>query len=407
MTTVINRFPPYHGGGYGLRFGDIVAGLARRGHRTSVITSTRGAGGPRVDEGGIHRILDWTEPVHGVRGILRFARASARQTAVLRRTLAAERPDVIHVGNFCELSSALWPVLRERGVPIVADVSNEWLDDMAGTHGNWFRIWERPSASAASAAVKTILRLWVSSPWGGGLPTRLPTLGLARVYSTSSHWAATLTERYPDEVGEVLVCPSGIPLELFPFRPSDRPLRRVLYVGRIKRFKGIHTPVRALGKLPADFTLTIVGIPDDPEYEAELRALADEIAPGRVELRPPVARNELPVVFGEHDVLVFPTEGLEAFSRLIQEASACGLPVVATPNGGTAEAIEDGVNGRLYPPGDVGTLAGILAELAADEAQRRRLIRDGRAHVERVYAIEPAIDRIEAVLRDAVEAARR
>jgi len=107
VTSIINRFPPHHRGGYGLRFGDIVAGLGKRGHRTSVITSMLDCDGPRIDDGGIHRILELYGEVHGVRGILSFARSSARQVAAVRRALDAEQPDVLHVGNFCELSSAI------------------------------------------------------------------------------------------------------------------------------------------------------------------------------------------------------------------------------------------------------------------------------------------------------------
>jgi glycosyltransferase involved in cell wall biosynthesis len=45
---------------------------------------------------------------------------------------------------------------------------------------------------------------------------------------------------------------------------------------------------------------------------------------------------------------------------------ALGVPVIAASVGGVAEVVEDGVNARLVPPGDVGRLAAALEEIARD-----------------------------------------
>lgn len=59
------------------------------------------------------------------------------------------------------------------------------------------------------------------------------------------------------------------------------------------------------------------------------------------------------------------------------EAMACGVPVVATGTGGSAEFLVDGTNCRLYPAGDHRALADRLVELAGDPALRSRLVESG------------------------------
>jgi glycosyltransferase involved in cell wall biosynthesis len=58
--------------------------------------------------------------------------------------------------------------------------------------------------------------------------------------------------------------------------------------------------------------------------------------------------------------------------RVLLEAAASGLPIVATNVGGTPEILTDGVSARLVPPGDPTALAAAIAELASSEEIRRR-----------------------------------
>ena len=233
VTVVMNRFPPHHAGGYGLRMGDVVRRLGERGHRTSVITSTAGVDGPGVDADGVHRILSLHGEIHGARGILRLARATRLDSDRLRRALRAERPDVVLVGNFLNLSSGLWSVLAEEPAPLVLDVSNTWLEDLAGSHGNWFRIWERPSTTRRAALAKGLLRAWVRCAPGLRVPTAWPGLGATRIYGTARHVVASAEAVLSPDDPRPVVRGSGIDLDAFPFRPSERPLERLLYVGRL------------------------------------------------------------------------------------------------------------------------------------------------------------------------------
>ena len=65
------------------------------------------------------------------------------------------------------------------------------------------------------------------------------------------------------------------------------------------------------------------------------------------------------------DLLLMPSE-LESFGLVALEAMACRVPSIATRVGGVPELIEDGVNGRLFPVGDVEGMAGAAIELLRD-----------------------------------------
>ena len=72
------------------------------------------------------------------------------------------------------------------------------------------------------------------------------------------------------------------------------------------------------------------------------------------------------------------TEGLPV---AVLEAMAAGVPVVATAVGGTPEVVEEGVCGRLVPPGDPGALAQRLKELLANDGDLQVMGERGRQRV--------------------------
>jgi glycosyltransferase involved in cell wall biosynthesis len=72
------------------------------------------------------------------------------------------------------------------------------------------------------------------------------------------------------------------------------------------------------------------------------------------------------------DIFVVPSLS-EALSNSLMEAMACGCCPVASDVGGNPELVADGTSGLLFPAGDSGALATLLARLVEDAALRRRL----------------------------------
>jgi len=87
------------------------------------------------------------------------------------------------------------------------------------------------------------------------------------------------------------------------------------------------------------------------------------------------------------DLVVHPAL-MEGLGVALLEASASGVAIVASAVGGIPEAVRDGVNGRLVPPGDSGALRDAMAELLADPQARRTMGQAGRALMEREFSIE-------------------
>ncbi|HVH20206.1 MAG TPA: glycosyltransferase, partial [Myxococcota bacterium] len=187
--------------------------------------------------------------------------------------------------------------------------------------------------------------------------------------------------------------------------PPDRSGRagpvEVLFVGWLLEAKGVRELLAAAQRLP-DARFTLVG-PEEPSFtatvQAELAALAD-----RVRVLPAQPRSEIFRLYREADVFVLPT-WREGFPNVVIEAMAAGLPVVATPVGAIAEAIEDGTSGLLVPVRDAAALEAALRRLIEDAALRHALGAAARARVESVFAFEAVVARLAAIYDELLAAA--
>jgi glycosyltransferase involved in cell wall biosynthesis len=178
-------------------------------------------------------------------------------------------------------------------------------------------------------------------------------------------------------------------------------------VGRIAPWKGQDVFVRAFARAFPDGheRATIVGAPlfGEEEYERSLRQQVEQLGLGdRVELRG--FTDDVAAQLADVDALVHASVIPEPFGRVIVEGMAAGLPVVAAGAGGPDEIVTDGVDGLLYPPGDIDELAATLRRVATDPALAERL---GRAAVERARAFSPelAAAQTSAFYRRVLEAA--
>jgi glycosyltransferase involved in cell wall biosynthesis len=179
---------------------------------------------------------------------------------------------------------------------------------------------------------------------------------------------------------------------------ADGPL--VVYTGRLAPEKGVDLLLEAWPAVRARSPAARLAILGAGPEEARLRELARArgVAPSVdfVGGLPDVAPH-----LRAADVAVLPsrTEGMPV---ALLEAMSCGLPVVATRVGGSAEVIEDEIAGRLVAPEDPAALAAGLAEALLDAGAAARRGAAARALVLARYGMDLVVDRMLELYRSVV-----
>jgi len=145
------------------------------------------------------------------------------------------------------------------------------------------------------------------------------------------------------------------------------------FVGGLFDYKGVYDLAAAIDQTETEPTVVVAGDgPARKRFEAELGD--DGVFLGSVPY------EQMPAVYAAFDALVLPshTEGLP---RVLLEAAATELPVVATNVGGVSEVVVDGETGLLCPPQQPEQLAAGIDELfgernpiAMGETARKRIL---------------------------------
>ncbi len=183
---------------------------------------------------------------------------------------------------------------------------------------------------------------------------------------------------------------NGVDLSQF-FPRAGRDAEKSVTVGFISNLVDRKRPdwlVRAAGRLVREgIDLKVVLAGNDFSGGAKAAELAElarqEGLAGRYDYLGP--RSDVPEILRTLDILVLASErDKEAFPRIVVEAMASGVPVLATMVAGVPEAVTDGETGSLVDPDDFEAFVGALRRLATDPGLRRRY---GMAAVERSRAL--------------------
>ncbi|MDO8392289.1 MAG: glycosyltransferase family 4 protein [Actinomycetota bacterium] len=285
-------------------------------------------------------------------GVMADLRAMRQLCTLIRR----ERPDVLHTHN--PKPGILGRVIgRVAGVPVVVNTQH-------GLYAQPTDRWQR----------------------------RLPVYAAERFAAAFSHAelvqnvedAATLTDTLKVPRRKVTVLGNGIDLTRFDGDRRDRAAVRAEWgvdditvvagvVGRLVHEKGLielFAAARSLHERGTPVRLVVVGPnePDKPDgvtSEAMAAAEADGVVFTGL-------RTDMPRCYAAMDLFVTATHR-EGFPRAAMEASASGLPVVATDIRGCRQVVHHEETGLLVPVRDAAALADAIARLAADPAERERM----------------------------------
>lgn len=190
----------------------------------------------------------------------------------------------------------------------------------------------------------------------------------------------------------VKVIPNGVDTEkFFPHLDQKFLLREkfgladkkvLVSVGRIVEWKGFQLVIEALKELES-FNYVLIG---DGEHLEELKNLSQKNGVhNRVLFLGAIDNLILPNYLNMADVFIQPSIGHEAFGITIVEAMACGLPVVASNNGGIVDIVSDNVNGCLF---EINNIKQMIAKINICYREKDRLSQNAIKHVENNFTWE-------------------
>ncbi len=335
----------------------------------------------------------------GASAIPAFGRAAWNPSAARRIRGAAERfqPDVIHVHNtWFALTPAVFPSLRELGVPIVMTLHNYRLvcaaatlfrdgapcHDCLGSHP-WHAVRHRcyrDSRPESAVAAATIALHHRRGTWHRDVDLFIALSEFGR-------------QRFIDGglPGERVAVKANVVDDPGPRPEPPSSSRSVLFVGRLAEEKGVATLLDAWAQQTTDLELIVAGT---GPLESALRARAPSSV-RFVGAQPHDAISEL--MLGAR-ALVFPSIWYEGQPLVPLEAAAAGLPVLLSDLGAMTEMFAPGAEELLVPPGDPVALAERIDRLE-DDAFVDRLGATTRARFEARHHREAGLERLEEIYR--------
>ncbi len=413
ILFISNYYPPYEVGGYEQLCRDVAARLTARGHITAVLTSDWGvASASHPDEPGIYRLLrlqlDFTSRVSPILQFFVFRQqVEVHNRRRLRAVAAQFMPDVIFMWNL----EGLPRTIAIEAESVLNNAVAYWLAGYSPAEPDeYWHYWSQPPAKRSAAApVKALLGAWAKRIMRSeGLPVRPQMRHVAVVSEYLLHKGQAEGILPP----HARVIYNGVELEQFvkPVHTDlDGPLR-LLQAGRVSDDKGVHTAVEAVGRLVRNYGIDGVHLDiagsGPAEYEARLQQLIKEYnLEAWVSLLGWRPRERMPELMSQCDVLLLPTTHQEPFARVVLEAMASGLVVVATPTGGTLELLQDESSGLVFSPGDSDHLARQIKRLLTEPRLRQTLAAQGQRLVLERFSLTHMVDEVERLLGEACRTA--
>jgi glycosyltransferase involved in cell wall biosynthesis len=404
LLQIVHGYPPRHSAGTERYAAWVSAGLAARGYAVDVIASARSPGHaqgqvldsrlPSAEGGGrrweIVNNLPWRP--------LGQAEHDPVIEAQVQRLMEEAEPELIHVQHLLFLSSKLrfqapslltlhdaWAFCPRGGTLLLNGKSPCPGPDPSrcpGCYGSFCQGTAREHrlgavgakvAAAGKIQPERLTKLWRR------LPASLRALavsGEAPPLATAEELAAWLAavgdahrrvnrrvapSRYLADratialQAPVSVLPHGLPPSPFPPNrgPRDGPL---VFLGSLTAHKGPELVARAWGQRPGLPPLALYGPAVEP-------GLVPRLPPGL--WRGELPNAEVPRLLQSARALVMGSIWPENAPLVVLEARAAGCPIIAPRIGGLPELVEDGVDGRLYPPGDAEALGDAMEEVVS------------------------------------------
>ena len=171
--------------------------------------------------------------------------------------------------------------------------------------------------------------------------------------------------------------------------PLDAPV--VIMVARLVVHKGVREFLAAAEKVQQERSDAVFLLVGPLASEGRQAVPVQEIQSARA-VRWLGPRDDVVDLLRASDLFTLPTYYREGVPRVLLEAAAVGLPLVATDMPGCREVVRDGENGRLIAPRSAESLARVLHELLAARSTWSQLGESGRRHVHASFSLQAVAD---------------
>jgi glycosyltransferase involved in cell wall biosynthesis len=417
ILHIVHQYVPEHVAGTELYTQALADNQVAAGHETAVFYPSESTEPPETDAAGVRRYGVPLGPRSRTQ-VFRDTFFNQKVTEAFTAVLANEKPDIIHIQHLMGLPVGLVDQIIAAGIPYVVTLHDYWYgcangqlitnteNTICAGPGKFYLNCGRCALARAGQAGKSWLAPGIAPllAYRNGRLRRI--LHHAKVVIPPTKFVQDTYEAMGFDTANFRHVAHGIEIpqhkiqtvlaqkEAAPARPG----LHIGYVGSVGWQKGVHVLVEAVNQLPPeDVTLTLYGgLGTFPDYVAGLRQSARH--PG-ITFAGRVSRDDVWAAIAACDVMVMPTLWYEASPLTIDEMFAVRVPLVGSRIGALVEKIEDGVNGRLFPPGDADSLAQILLELYHDKSQIDRL----RAAIKPVRTIQDHFQELQSIYTQIIQ----
>jgi len=400
ILIISNLFPPYVLGGYEILCGQVCKLLADKGHSISVLTSNHGLKDNCFVENEnfysnitVNRSLNVYVPFGKRAGLERRKRHKTQRFnyKITKKLIKQDKPDLIFFWSQLRLTIGSARAAQETNIPIAYTFNDMHITSYL----------QKPAVFGWKP--RTLYRYFANHLIFSHIT--LKGINFDNTTCISRQLKDDLISKGL-EISNSKVIYQGIPVENFPLKDNpgslDSPVK-ILYVGQLHNYKGVHTLIKAIKKFEEKngankISLTIAG--DGPsEYKEILKELADKCN-SPVSFAGKVSHNSLSEMYRNHNIFVFPSEWPEPFGLTHLEAMASGLPVISTTSGGHGEFLIDNENCLAFEKGNYTELASKLENLINNPELAERLALAGRKVATEDFSLKRYVNDLELFLKN-------
>ncbi|MBW2072024.1 MAG: glycosyltransferase family 4 protein [Deltaproteobacteria bacterium] len=296
--------------------------------------------------------------------------------------------DIAHLHIYYgQLTASILRPLKSRGIPIVQTLheyklvcptyslmSNGRICEACQGHAFWKAIWQRCNRGSVSRSFLSSVEAYISRILGS--VSKIDHFISVSEFQRRKFIELGIPEQKITTVHNFVDCHC--------IRPSTSHGEHFLYFGRLERYKGVFTLLKAAADI-RNVPLYIVG---SGKALPEMYRWTQKRQLSHIRFLGFTKGRDLDNLIRQSICAIVPSLWYETFGLTIIETFAHGRPVIASRIGGITEIISDGEDGFLVSPGDAAELRVKLVQMAADNDLAMRMGHAARKKVQEQFSPE-------------------